>query len=101
MPFYHYYQNNSFGKFIGPRSVVIEADDHTEANTIAEANGLYFDGVAKDGESDCPCCGDRWHRKTQLDGGDEVAKYFQRVIADHMGLIPEDILIVTKEKTNG
>ena len=99
MPFYHYYQNNSFGKFIGPKSVVIEADDYTEANTIAEANGVYFDGKSpgKAGEIDCPCCGDRWHRKGELDDGDEQAQYFEHVIADNKKLRHTDILV----KTNG
>lgn len=61
MPFYHYDQNNSGGAFIEPAlNVFIEASSPEEADAIAEANGLYFDGV--DDGYDCDCCGDRWSR---------------------------------------
>ena len=61
MPFYHYDQNNSGGVFKEPAlNVFIEASSHEEADAVAEANGLYFDGV--DEGRDCPCCGDRWSR---------------------------------------
>lgn len=61
MPFYHYDQNNSGGAFDEPAlNVFIEASSDEEADTIAEANGIYFDGVEDD--KDCPCCGDRWSR---------------------------------------
>lgn len=61
MPFYHYDQNNSGGAFIEPAlNVFVEASSSEEADAIAEANGLYFDGVVDD--IDCDCCGDRWSR---------------------------------------
>ena len=37
----------------------IYASDKNEANRIAKAKGIYFDGVSKG--IDCECCGDRWH----------------------------------------
>ena len=43
--FYTFRQNNSGGDFIGPAiTVIIEATSPAEANTLAEHNGLYFDG---------------------------------------------------------
>ena len=64
--FYTYKQTNSAG--ITQRNdergitnfVIIEAGTTAEADTRAEAIGLYFDGV-KSGR-DCRCCGDRWKR---------------------------------------
>lgn len=59
--FYEYRQNNSGGRFRSPAvTVFVEADTQDEADTIAERNGLYFEGV-EDGR-DCACCGDRWYR---------------------------------------
>ena len=60
--FYKYSQNNSGGGFyaderVQPR-VFIEADSESEAETIADSLGIYFDGVEKG--HDCECCGDRW-----------------------------------------
>jgi len=61
MPFYHYDQNNSGGAFIEPAlNVFVEASSSDEANAVAEANGLYFDGIEEG--RDCDCCGDRWSR---------------------------------------
>ena len=60
--FYEFRQNNSGGAWGGPAmTVFIEADSGEEANSIAENNGLYFDGVGAG--LDCECCGDRWYRK--------------------------------------
>jgi len=68
---YRYHQNNSGGfvvdmptlsvseGYVEGYDVYIYASDKNEANKIAEAKGLYFDGVSK--EIDCECCGDRWH----------------------------------------
>lgn len=54
--FYVYRQNNSGGSFRTPAiSVIVEADNATEADTIAETVGIYFDGAG-----DCSCCGNRW-----------------------------------------
>ena len=60
MPLFQFRQSNSGGQFIGPKFVVVKADDADQANQIAQDQGpVYFDGVA-DG-IDCDCCGDRWY----------------------------------------
>ena len=68
---YRYHQNNSGGfvvdmptlsaseGYVEGYDAYIYASDKNEANKIAEAKGLYFDGGSK--EIDCECCGDRWH----------------------------------------
>lgn len=69
MDFYEYHQNNSGGRFdleLG-ENVYIQATTADEANSIAQNNGIYFDGV-EDGR-DCQCCGDRWY---EADFGDKV-----------------------------
>ena len=55
-----YGQNNSGGSFDhdGGHATYIWAAGVAEANRIAEANGIYFDGCDKG--RDCRCCGDRW-----------------------------------------
>jgi hypothetical protein len=59
--FYRYNQNNSSGSFSGDYvNIIIEAEDSDEADSIAESNGVYFNGV--EDEIDCDCCGDRWSR---------------------------------------
>lgn len=58
--FYTYTQNNSGGSFISPAiHVIIEAENSSEADSIAQYNGIYFNGC--ESGSDCPCCGDRWY----------------------------------------
>lgn len=68
MAFYEYTQNNSGGHFeVNDKlcdRLFIEADTFTEADSIAEDLGVYFNGVYKG--IDCGCCGDRWSR------GDEI-----------------------------
>ena len=60
MPLFQFRQNNSGGQYMGPKLVVVKADDADQANQIAQDQGpVYFDGVA-DG-IDCDCCGDRWY----------------------------------------
>jgi hypothetical protein len=67
--FFHFPQNNSGGSFDFDegkgitKNVIIEATSHGDANSRAEAIGLYFDG-----DGDCPCCGNRW--SSQYDDGD-------------------------------
>src|SRR6185436_6453216 len=74
VPFYHYSQNNSGGRFSVQEAegithhVIIEASDAAHANRRAESIGLYFDGCEND--QDCSCCGDRWSRA--YDPGDTV-----------------------------
>lgn len=63
---YVYAQNNSGGRFIGPRSITVEADTVEQADKLAIAQGVYFDGVAKG--LDCECCGDRWYREITVEG---------------------------------
>lgn len=69
LKWYEYSQNNSGGWFdIRPEegigaSVWVQARNYQEANSRAEAIGLYFDG-----EGDCSCCGDRWSDKWDESG---------------------------------
>jgi len=73
MPFYTFRQNNSFGKWIGPQIIIIEADNHDEANELAQNHGIYFDGCA-DGR-DCSCCGDRWSMAWEHQGTEQPEIY--------------------------
>ena len=69
MPLFQYRQNSSGGRFIGPKFVVIEADNAAEANDIAaNSESIYFNGVAKG--IDCDCCGDRWKIVHETDADD-------------------------------
>lgn len=68
MSYFIYRQNNSGGYFTGPSIYfVVTADDADTANSIAVANGLYFDG-----NGDCECCGNRWDRATPADATNEL-----------------------------
>jgi hypothetical protein len=62
-------QNNSGGKLVVNDKVChrlfIEAENESEAISIAEGLGVYFNGV-EDGY-DCPCCGDRWYRAEEVE----------------------------------
>lgn len=66
--FYEFSQNNSGGSFATDKKLchrlIIEANDEDEACRIAEDLGVYFNGC-EDG-MDCPCCGDRWYRPSEL-----------------------------------
>lgn len=69
---YGYRQNNSGGFYDIPYSyVLIEAESASEANAIAQRDGIgvYFD---PDCVHDCECCGPRWERQT--DGFGDKAK---------------------------
>jgi len=74
--FYLYRQNNSFGEWksvlgLVASCVIIEAATASDANAIAVANGLYFDGI--ESGADCPCCGgDRWVARAEGDGYKDV-----------------------------
>lgn len=78
--FYHYRQNNSGGDFVVNEhvtyNVIIEADNPAQANALAEAHGLYFDGIG-----DCPCCGHRWYSKWNHADGDEIPKVYDEPVA--------------------
>lgn len=79
---YTFRQNNSFGTFRGPVTVIVEAHSHHEANGRAEDEaGVYFDGCA-DG-LDCDCCGDRWCRVSEHDGYAVPSIYGEPVDAPH------------------
>lgn len=83
--FYSFRQNNSGGSFVGPINVIIEAKDVTEANYLAQRNGIYFDGVARG--DDCPCCGDRWHKADEYDESEVPEHYGSKIgqkISDDM-----------------
>ena len=69
MPLFQFRQNNSGGRFIGPKNVVIQAENAADANDIAQnSQDIYFNGVAKG--IDCDCCGDRWHAVHDFDADD-------------------------------
>ena len=74
MPLFQFRQNNSGGQYMGPKFVVVKADDADQANQIAQDQGpVYFDGVA-DG-IDCDCCGDRWYPVNDDDAQDQPSSY--------------------------
>lgn len=92
--FYTYYQNNTGGDFEINKQhgiceiVIIEANSHTEANSIANNIGLYFDGC--ENGIDCNCCGDRWYEvgerdaeKTPLIYGKSVFDYKQSMFKNY------------------
>jgi|TARA_R110001583_G_scaffold35810_1_gene118650 hypothetical protein len=69
MPLFQFRQNNSGGRDIGPKNVIIQADNAADANNIAQAQAkIYFCGVDKG--IDCDCCGDRWHAVHDFDADD-------------------------------
>lgn len=67
--FYKFSQNNSGGSFNVDEKVchrlLIEANTASEACSIAENFGVYFDGCEKG--MDCDCCGDRWYFPSELE----------------------------------
>jgi hypothetical protein len=72
--FYTFRQNNSGGYDIGPKVVIIEADNCTEANSIAcDKADVYFDGC--DTGRDCNCCGDRWYPVGENDSSESPEYY--------------------------
>jgi hypothetical protein len=72
--FYQYIQNNSGGRYDIDDSVtyivLIEASNAREADSIAEAIGIYFDGCSIG--VDCTCCGDRWSRAYEDDATEKL-----------------------------
>lgn len=82
MPFFHYSQNNSGGKFDIDEdrgisvNVIVEAANSEEADCRAEEIGLYFNGA--DEGKDCSCCGDRWY--TVYGEGSEAPAYYGELI---------------------
>jgi len=94
--FFTFRQNNSGGFFTGPAiNVIVEADDHEQANNIAEENGVYFRGCSTG--QDCNCCGDRWSSAWQTDGTEEPeiwGNVVENSMAETDGV--RDVLIVRK-----
>ena len=84
MKFYEFHQNNSGGHFdkeMG-HAIWVQANSADEANIIAEANGVYFDGC--EAGLDCSCCGDRWYPVYERSGVDALRD--DRVWAKAWGL---------------
>lgn len=77
--FYTFYQNCSGGVFDEnfetgiAECVIIEAEKADDANSKAEAIGIYFGGVACG--LDCECCGDRWYPASECDGRESPIVY--------------------------
>ena len=79
MKYYVYRQNNSGGQYIGPKVVIVQAENETKANGLATGIGpVYFDGVANG--IDCDCCGDRWYGC--YDEFDTVMAYAKAIAKD-------------------
>jgi len=78
--FYEFNQNNSGGSFHFDEEagithfVIVEANNANQANALAEAIGIYFDGC-NDGR-DCDCCGDRWYEQWREDAGNDVPSIY-------------------------
>lgn len=68
MKIYEFSQNNSGGTLTQNKKLChrlfIEARTQQKAEEKAIRMGVYYDGVA-DGV-DCPCCGDRWNKPSEL-----------------------------------
>lgn len=81
--FYHFSQNNSGGNFHFNEEkgithhVIIEADNTSEANAIAEEIGIYFDGCSTG--RDCECCGNRWYSACDWDKKDFPHVYGEEI----------------------
>ena len=58
MTVYVYRQNNSGGVIMGPKWIIVQAENEKIALDKAKEAGLYLDGVSLG--IDCSCCGDRW-----------------------------------------
>jgi len=98
MKFYCFKQNNSGGSFVVDvekginATTIIEANNATEANNIAERHGIYFSGVSAG--FDCECCGDRWYRVDEYDGEDFPHKYGKPLEFFNKYYKPKDISII-------
>jgi hypothetical protein len=75
--FYEIDQNNSGGSFVTDdklcHRLFIEADSYKEALRKAEDMGCYWDGVEEG--MDCSCCGDRWHRPSEVNFDSIIKRY--------------------------
>jgi len=59
MTVYVYRQNNSGGVIMGPKWIIVQAENEKIALDKAKEAGLYLHGVSLG--TDCSCCGDRWN----------------------------------------
>jgi hypothetical protein len=85
MNFYRYLQSNPGGNFLKdmPLCIIIQAPSAVVADKIAEANGVYFDGIMN--RIDCECCNDRWHRAEEWNaeyeiGAEEIEDKYTKII---------------------
>ncbi len=75
--FFTFIQNNSGGSFRSPATyVIIEAQNASEANSLAETVGVYFNGCRSG--LDCDCCDDRWYSKYEEDKGDDLPAIYDK-----------------------
>lgn len=95
--YYRFKQNNSGGSFeYDPgkgitTDVIVEAENASQANEIAEKIGIYFDGCETG--DDCPCCGDRWGRVRDRDATPTPQIYGEDVYTRKRGIFSNDVFI--------
>jgi hypothetical protein len=107
LKFYEISQNNSGGSFITNdklcHRLFIEANSSSEADSIAEDLGCYWNGVDED--MDCPCCGDRWYGSHSVDitsmTKEKDSRYPVERWVNAKGLSAEDELKVLLERYSG
>ena len=87
--FFTYDQNNSSGVFKEPAMyVIVEADSAVEANHVAEAVDVYFDGCEKG--IDCGCCGDRWHEEWSDNAGTGIPSIYDQPVSEYQNKFRQD-----------
>jgi hypothetical protein len=68
LKWFEFTQNNSGGNFTVNgelcHRLFVQAATDDQAVEIAEGLGVYFDGC--ENGMDCPCCGDRWYRPSEI-----------------------------------
>ena len=70
--FFEFRQNNSGGRWVGPKTVFVEALSAQHANERALEFGLWFHMSA----SECECCGPRWWKQWETEPGLEEVPFF-------------------------
>lgn len=104
LKFYEVSQNNTGGSFVTDgklcHRLYIEANSSTEADSIAEDLGCYWNGV--DEGSDCPCCGDRWYGAHEVNlmnmTREKDGSYPVEVWVDRGKATPEEALETLKSR---
>ena len=107
LKFYEISQNNTGGSFVTDgklcHRLYIEANSSTEADSIAEDLGCYWNGV--DEGSDCPCCGDRWYGAHEVNlmnmTREKDGSYPVEVWVDRGKATPEEALETLKSRYSG